>query len=85
MIFCGIFFVQNLAKVPVRFIVTDPVHIRLTYLLLAAFFCGGLSFLIYHVSREAKRKNAIKKMGYEDDRDDDDLDDDLDSDDELNK
>lgn len=61
-IFFAIFFIQNMVKVPVKFVVTDPVEIRLAYLLLTSFILGCVFFLVLYVSKEAKKSKAGKKM-----------------------
>ena len=55
-IFFAIFFIQNMVKVPVKFIITEPIEIRLTYLLLTSFIIGCLLFMVLYVSKEATRK-----------------------------
>lgn len=57
-IFFAIFFIQNMVKVPVKFIITEPIEIRLTYLLLTSFVIGCLLFMVLYVSKEAGRKRS---------------------------
>lgn len=59
--FFSIFFIQNMVKVPVRFIVTGPVEIRLSYLLLTSFVIGCILFMVLYVSKEAKRRSVGNK------------------------
>jgi hypothetical protein len=47
-----------MVKVPVKFIITEPIEIRLTYLLLTSFVIGCLVFMILYVSKEAGRKRS---------------------------
>ncbi len=54
-IFFAIFFIQNMVKVPVRFIITEPIDIRLTYLLLTSFVLGYVFCMVLYVAKEVKR------------------------------
>jgi uncharacterized integral membrane protein len=47
-----------MVKVPVKFIITEPIEIRLTYLLLTSFVIGCLLFMVLYVSKEAGRKRS---------------------------
>lgn len=67
----AIFFIQNMVKVPVRFIVTESIDIRLTYLLLTSFVFGYLLCTVHYVAREAK-KTENKKFQVEEDEDEED-------------
>ncbi len=57
-VFFAIFFIQNMVKVPVRFVITEPVDIRLTYLLLTSFVLGYLLCMILGVVKEVKKSEG---------------------------
>lgn len=68
-IFFAIFFIQNMVKVPVRFIVTELVEIRLTYLLLTSFIFGYILCMVLYVAKEVKRSGGKKELIPEEDED----------------
>ncbi len=68
-IFFAIFFIQNMVKVPVRFIITEPIEIRLTYLLLTSFIFGYVLCMVLYVAKEVKKGNGKNELTPEDDED----------------
>ena len=76
-IFFAIFFIQNMVKIPVRFIATEPVNLRLTYVIIVTFAVGYLSHGILYVAREASISRRKKRAAEAADDDDDDDDDDF--------
>lgn len=73
-VFFTIFFLQNLVKVPVRFIATDPVSLRLTYIIIVTFVAGYLSHGILYMAREVKMSKRRRVEDDDDDDDDDEID-----------
>ena len=61
-IFFAIFFIQNMVKVPVRFIITEPVEIRLTYLLMTSFILGYILCMVLYVAKEVKKNEGKKEL-----------------------
>ncbi len=61
-IFFAIFFIQNMVKVPVRFVITEPIEIRLTYLLLTSFILGYLLCMILYVAKEVNKNEGKKRL-----------------------
>lgn len=68
-VFFAIFFIQNMTKVPVRFVITEPVDIRLTYLLLTSFVLGYIICVILGVAKEVKRAEVQKALINEEEED----------------
>ncbi|MGR3220065.1 MAG: hypothetical protein ACUZ8H_09655 [Candidatus Anammoxibacter sp.] len=71
-IFFTIFFIQNMVYVPVRFIATNPVDIRLSYIIIVVFAAGYLFYGILYVAKEAKMNRRRKIAAEEVDEDEDD-------------
>ena len=69
-IFFAIFFIQNMVKVPVRFIITEPVEIRLTYLLLTSFILGYILCMVLYVAKEVRKGDYKNELTEEEDEDD---------------
>ncbi len=68
-VFFAIFFIQNMVKVPVRFVITEPIDIRLTYLLLTSFVVGYLLCMVLSVVKEVKKGDGrmmVKDEGEDD-------------------
>jgi len=55
-IFLAIFFIQNMDHVSVHLIVSNPIKIRLTYLLLTSFVIGYVLCMVLNVARNVKRQ-----------------------------
>lgn len=70
-IFFTIFFIQNMVYVPVRFIATNPVNIRLSYIIIVVFVIGYLFHGILYVAKEAKLNRRKKQAAEEVDEDED--------------
>lgn len=70
-IFFTIFFIQNMVYVPVRFIATSPVNIRLSYIIIVVFVAGYLFYGILYVAKEAKMNKRRKQATEEVDEDED--------------
>lgn len=66
-ILCGIFFVQNMVKVPIRLIVTEALDINLSYLLLTSFILGYVVCMVLSVVKEVKRRDVNKAIFVEED------------------
>jgi len=72
-VFFTIFFIQNMVKVPVRFIATDPVNLRLTYVIIITFVAGYLCHGILYMAREIKMTRKRRIANEDEDEDDDDF------------
>lgn len=70
-VFFAIFFIQNMVKVPIRFVVTEPIDIRLTYLLLTTFVLGYLFCTVLNLARGAKKYDNKVAFEQEEEEDED--------------